>query len=446
MISTNSDIYTVSQLSQQVKHLLEDCFPEIWVQGELSNVSKPISGHCYFSLKDEHAQVRCALFRGRKQLLGYEPTDGKYVLVRARVSLYEARGDFQLVIQHIEDAGEGALRRAFEALKQELEKQGLFDPAHKKTLPVIPTRVGVVTSSSGAALHDIIITFQRRCPAIPLLVYPTTVQGNTAAEEIAAAIRLAGARQECDVLILARGGGSLEDLWPFNEKSVARAIYECPIPIVPGVGHETDITIADFVADRRAATPTAAAELVSPDALVLRKTVSGLAQQLTRHSQRRLEQLIQHTDWLAKRVVHPQFKLTSTAQRLHALQAQLSGTINDQLHRRQRRLVQTGARLMQRNPSTRLQIAQGARDALTTRLVHAARLFLERNQHGLSVVTGRMHNVSPLATLDRGYALVTDPDSGRLIVAARQVKPRDLVQVRLARGQLKCIVDKSYES
>lgn len=446
MIARNSDIYTVSRLSQQVKHLLEDCFPEIWIEGEVSNVSMPSSGHCYFSLKDEHAQIRCALFRARKQLLGYEPTDGQYVLIRARVSLYEARGDFQLVIQHIEDAGEGALRRAFESLKQELAKQGLFDSAHKKTLPVVPTRVGVVTSTSGAAIRDIIIAFRRRCPGISLLVYPTAVQGNTAAEEIVTAIRIAGARQECDVLILARGGGSLEDLWPFNEASVARAIFECPIPIVTGIGHEIDTTIADFVADCRTATPTAAAELVSPDTLVLEKTVNDLALQLTRHLQRRLEQMSQHMDWLTKRAVRPQLKLNSTAQRLDALRAQLSGTIRDQLHRKQRRLVQTNARLMQRNPSTRLRIAQGAHENLATRLIHVAHLYLERNQHSLTVVSGRMHNVSPLATLDRGYALVTDPNSGRLIVAARQVKPRDLIQVRLARGQLKCIVDKSSGS
>ncbi len=439
------EVYTVSQLNQQVKRLLEDCFPEIWVEGEVSNVSRPASGHCYFSLKDQHAHIRCALFRTRRPLLGQDPTDGNHVLVRARVTLYEARGDFQLVVQHIEDAGEGMLRRAFETLKRKLEEQGLFDPQHKKALPSIPSRVGIITSPSGAALRDILSTFRRRFPAVPLLIYPTSVQGAAAATEIAAAVRVAGTRDECDVLILARGGGSLEDLWPFNEESVAKAIFDCPIPIVSGVGHETDFTIADFVADRRAATPSAAAELTSPDATELTTTVSRLGQNLTRQAQRRLEQAFQHLDWVAKRIVHPQLRLINAEQRRTGLCRRLSATVLNQGQQRRGVLMQMGARLWRQNPSAQLGISRTQADAWTTRMSGAVNLHLERRRHRLAAAAGRLHGVSPLATLERGYALVTDADSGHVITETRRVKRRDRVHVRLARGRLECIIDEILE-
>jgi exodeoxyribonuclease VII large subunit len=383
------DVYTVSQLNQQAKRLLEDCFPEIWVEGEVSNVSKPASGHCYFSLKDQHAHIRCALFRTRRQLLDYAPADGNHVLVRARVTLYEARGDFQLVIQHVEDAVEGILRRSFEALKRKLEEQGLFDPQHKKALPSIPTRVGIITSPTGAALRDILSAFRRRYPAVPLLVYPTSVQGAAAASEIAAAVRLAGTRNECDVLILARGGGSLEDLWPFNEENVARTIFECPIPIVSGVGHETDFTIADFVADRRAATPSAAAELISPDVTELAKKISRLGQNLTREVQRRMEQASQHVDWLTKRIVHPQLRLINAGQRLNGLCRRVTTTMHTQVHQRQGALTQMRARLLHKTPGVQLRIFRTQVGAWPVRLDRAVNLHLERNRHRLSAAAGR---------------------------------------------------------
>jgi exodeoxyribonuclease VII large subunit len=439
------EVYTVSQLNQQVKRLLEDCFPEIWVEGEVSNVSRPASGHCYFSLKDQHAHIRCALFRARRQLLDYEPDDGNHVLVRARVTLYEARGDFQLVIQHIEDAGEGVLRRAFEALKRKLEQQGLFDLQHKKALPSIPTRVGIITSPSGAALRDILSTFQRRSPAVPLLIYPTSVQGAAAASEIAAAVRLAGTRNECDVVILARGGGSLEDLWPFNDENVARTIFDCPIPIVSGVGHETDFTIADFVADHRAATPSAAAELVSPDTRELTETVIRLGRNVIRQMQRRLEQASQHMDWLAKRIVHPQLRLINAGQRLSGLGRRLTATMHNQGQQRQGALMRLGARLLQKNPGVQLRIFRAQADVWPARMGRAVNLHLERRRHRLSAAAGRLHGVSPLATLERGYALVTDTDSGRVITETRRLKLRDRVHVRLARGQLECIIDEILE-
>ena len=298
------DVYTVSRLNREAKVLLEGSFPPIWIEGEISNLSRPASGHVYFSLKDAQAQVRCAFFRQHRRLLGITLKDGLHILARARVSLYEGRGDYQIIIEYMEDAGEGALRRAFDALKQRLLQEGLFDVAHKKPLPRLPRRLGIITSPSGAVLHDILTTLRRRFPGIAVLVYPVPVQGEGAAEKIADAIRFAGKRGDCDALILARGGGSLEDLWAFNEEIVARAIYTCTIPIVSGVGHETDFTIADMVADARAPTPTAAAEMLSPDqqewlaqfARFEARLLTGIQGQLRSHQQ--------HLDWLGARPRH----------------------------------------------------------------------------------------------------------------------------------------------
>jgi len=263
--SDDRDIYSVGRLNAEARGLLEGAFPLIWVQGELSNVSRPSSGHLYFTLKDANAQVRCAMFRGNNRFLKFRPADGAQVVVRASLSLYEARGDYQLIVQSMEEAGDGALQRAFEALKQKLAAEGLFEAAHKRALPTLPKRIGVITSPTGAAIRDILSVLKRRFPAIPVLIYPVAVQGQAAGAEIAAMIRRADMRRDCDVLIIARGGGSLEDLWAFNEEIVARAIFDCSIPTVSGVGHEVDFTIADFVADQRAPTPSVAAEMVSPD-------------------------------------------------------------------------------------------------------------------------------------------------------------------------------------
>ena len=259
------EIFTVSDLNREARELLEGHFPLVWVEGEISNLARPSSGHIYFSLKDEAAQVRCAMFKMRNRLLNFQPENGQQVLARARISLYEARGDFQLIIEHMEETGDGALRRQFELLKHKLFEEGLFDESHKRELPSLPTRLGVITSPSGAAIRDILSVLKRRFPGIPILIYPVPVQGNEAPPAIIDAIKTAGIRKDCDLLILARGGGSLEDLWAFNDESVARAIYHCPIPVVTGIGHEIDFTIADFVADFRAPTPSAAAEYISPD-------------------------------------------------------------------------------------------------------------------------------------------------------------------------------------
>ncbi|MGA7800973.1 MAG: exodeoxyribonuclease VII large subunit, partial [Gammaproteobacteria bacterium] len=285
------DVYSVGRLNREVRAALEAGFALLWVEGELSNVARPASGHLYLTLKDAQAQVRCAMFRNRCQFLGFTPQNGMQVLVRARVSLYEPRGDFQLIIEHMEEAGDGALLRAFEALKQRLSKEGLFEEARKRPIPTLPRRVGVVTSPIGAAIRDILSVLRRRFPALPVLIYPVPVQGTDAAPQIAAAVRRASERADCDVLIVTRGGGSLEDLWAFNEELVARAIHDSAIPVVSGVGHEIDFTIADFVADRRAPTPSAAAELVSPDQAEWLAQLRALDARLLQRLQRHLQEL-----------------------------------------------------------------------------------------------------------------------------------------------------------
>jgi exodeoxyribonuclease VII large subunit len=284
-------IYSVSQLNDQVKDLLEHSFPPLWVEGEISNFSCPASGHWYLSLKDSQAQVRCAMFRNRNQGLGFQPKNGLQVLARGRPGLYAPRGEFQLILDQIEPAGEGALRRAFELLKQKLQAEGLFDETYKQALPTVPDRIGIITSPTGAALRDILNVLRRRFPLGQVVIYPVPVQGTEAAPAIVRALKTAAERQECDLLVVARGGGSLEDLWAFNEESVARAIHACPLPVVSGVGHEIDFTIADFVADLRAPTPSAAAELVSPDVAEWRTRLLRLPAQLAVQQGRRLQQL-----------------------------------------------------------------------------------------------------------------------------------------------------------
>src|SRR5580700_5001795 len=284
------DVYSVSRLNREVRTLLERGFGMIWLEGEISNFSRPSSGHWYFSMKDAGAQVRCAMFRQRNMLCAFTARDGQKVLLRARIGLYEPRGEFQLLVEHMEDAGLGALKRQFDELAAKLAAEGLFAPERKRPLPALPKRIGVITSPSGAAIHDILHVLARRFAAIPVLLYPVAVQGAAAAAEIIAALALAGRRAECDVLILARGGGSLEDLWAFNDEALARAIVASPIPVITGIGHEIDFTIADFAADVRAPTPSAAAELVVPDAEEWLAAFVRLSTRLQRGMRRSLDE------------------------------------------------------------------------------------------------------------------------------------------------------------
>ena len=439
------DVYTVSRLNREAKAVLEGGFPPIWIEGELSNLSRPASGHVYFSLKDAQAQVRCAFFRQHQRLLGITLKDGLHVLARARVSLYEGRGDYQLIIEYLEEAGEGALRRAFDALKQRLLQEGLFDVAHKKPLPRLPRRLGIITSPSGAVLHDILTTLRRRFPGIAVLVYPVPVQGEGAVEKIAGMIRLAGQRGDCDALILARGGGSLEDLWAFNEEAVARAIYACPIPLVSGVGHETDFTIADMVADARAPTPTAAAEMLSPDQQEWLTQFARLEARLFTGMQGRLRSRQQHLDWLSARLVHPRNRIAMLQQSLKTLAQRLYLAQTGSLRHAHLALRAMVARLHQHTPHPRVHALMLDNRHLHSRLLVAIKRRLELAESRLRQHMQTLHTLSPLATLERGYAIVQRLDTGALVTDAGKVRTGERVRARLARGQLDCLVEKTHE-
>lgn len=439
------EVYTISHLNQEVRALLEGHFPLIWVEGEISNLARPSSGHLYFALKDEHAQVRCALFRMRNRNLGFAPDNGMQVLVRARVSLYEGRGEFQLIVEDIEQAGDGALRRAFELLKQRLAAQGLFDAAHKRPLPRLPQRIGVITSPTGAALRDILTTLRRRFPAIPVLIYPVPVQGADAADMIARALRLASERADCDVLILARGGGSLEDLWAFNEEVVARAVYHSAVPIVAGIGHETDITIADFAADQRAATPTAAAELASPDATEWIQQFARYRQRLATLMQTQIKHHRQTLRGLAQRLQHPRQRLLRQAQRLDELEQRLQHARRIFYRHAASRLAELTAHLHRHSPMQRLIQAHLSCDHLSQRLRAMLSLLVERRRGQLASVSRALEAVSPLATLGRGYAIIKRLADGRLVRTAKDVAVGDPIEARLAQGSLMCSVDKIHE-
>ena len=354
-ITPFTEIYSVSQLNREVRELLETGFPLLWLEGEISNFKRPSSGHCYFSLKDAAAQVRCAMFRMRSSLLNFTPQDGMHVLVRARVSLYEDRGDFQLIIEHMEETGSGALRRAFEALKKRLADEGLFDATGKKSLPSFPTRIGVVTSPTGAAIRDILTVLKRRAPHISVIIYPTQVQGADAAPQIVAALNYANQRNECDILMVARGGGSLEDLWPFNEEIVARAIYASTIPIISGVGHEIDFTIADFVADHRAATPSAAAELASPNQQDWLQKLEILKNRLKHFVAVELRHFNTLLNSLHKQLQHPGKRILDQAQRLDYLERNLIKAGFNLLSHKQADLNQHSSKLQRYQPQQYLQ-------------------------------------------------------------------------------------------
>lgn len=389
MAETPTRILSVSELNRLARDMLERSFPLFWISGEICNLTRAASGHWYFSLKDSGAQVRCVMFRSRNSYIDWQPREGDKVEARALVTLYEARGEFQLTVEFLQRAGLGALFEAFERLKNKLQAEGLFDADRKQPIPAHPRQIGIVTSPDAAALRDVLITLRRRMPAIPIVLYPTPVQGKGAAALIAAAIAKASRRAECDVLIICRGGGSIEDLCQFNEEIVARAIAACPIPTISGVGHETDFTIADFVADQRAATPTAAAELVTPDRAALLRALQQLQQQLARQLSYLLNRRMQHIDYLARRLLSPAQQIAHKVNHLGHLRQRLQAASASQLQRRQRQLA-----------------------------------YLQQN----------LSHLNPQAVLGRGYALVQTPD-GKLVRSSRELQPGQKVRLTLAEGQ-----------
>jgi exodeoxyribonuclease VII large subunit len=438
------DVYSVSRLNREVRVLLERGFGSLWLEAEISNFARPSSGHWYFSLKDAAAQVRCAMFRQRNMLAAFAPRDGQKVLVRARIGLYEPRGEYQLIVDHIEDVGLGALKRQFEELAARLAAEGLFSTERKRPLPALPRRIGVITSPTGAAIRDILHVLARRFPGVGVLIYPVPVQGAQAAAEITAALTLAGRRAECDVLILARGGGSLEDLWSFNDEALARAIVASPIPVVSGVGHEIDFTIADFAADVRAPTPSAAAEIVVPDHLEWLRTLSSMAERLHQALRRRLGDARERLGWLAGRaaLVTPTARLSQQMQRLDDIEARLRRAWRQDLANRRSRLMECSGRLWLKNPIARVREGAAMHDALRARLAAAELQVLRTAREWLMPLARTLDAVSPLATLDRGYAIVSRA-GGPILRNAADASPGTLIEARLAQGSLRARVEDS---
>ena len=437
---------TVSQLNRQARMLLESHFDFVWVEGEVSNFTVPSSGHWYFSLKDGAAQVRCAMFRNRNQRLRFTPANGDHIRLRCRVSLYEGRGEFQLIVEHLEQAGAGALQAAFEKLKARLLAEGLFDADRKKPLPPGISHLGVVTSPTGAAIHDILTVLRRRCPGIEVSLFPVAVQGEGAAREIAAAIARANRWQregkiQLDALIVGRGGGSLEDLWAFNEEIVARAIADSELPIVAAVGHEVDFSIADMVADARAATPSAAAEMLSPDQREWQQKLQAIETSLVRLIRRKLSDAALELSHLQRRLKHPGAQLREQAQRLDELEQRLVLAQTNLLRRRSSELTLLESRLQANSPLPRLRQLQLDLQRLRQRLTAATGLKLQHSREQLAHLAQLLDSLSPLGTLQRGYAIITDAD-GKVVTDASTVAVGDELEGRLAKGRLGLTVNK----
>jgi len=433
------DTLSVSQLNRRAKMLLETQLPLLWIEGEISNFSRPASGHWYFTLKDSSAQVRCAMFKGRNSRAKFEPQQGQQVTLRARVSLYEGRGDYQLIAEYIEETGSGALERAFETLKQQLNDEGLFAAEHKQTLPEYPQRVALITSPSGAAVRDIISVFARRYPLTELVILPVLVQGVDAPRQIVRALQIANRMRAIDAIILGRGGGSLEDLWAFNDETLARTISHSKVPVISAVGHETDFTIADFVADHRAPTPSAAAEILSPDGEELLSAFDGFQALIEEAIWRKLEQFERHLKHLQARLRHPGDRLNSWSQQLDGLEIRLTQSIQNNLNKGQHRLQQLTLRQSQYHPQTQLHELQQQLTHLQRRLRHELNTHLQQQKQRLGKACQLLNTVSPLNTLERGYALVTD-SNGRILTRAQDVKKGDLLETQLAQGKLRSIV------
>ena len=437
MINNPSErqIFSVSQLNRSVRHLIETQLPLLWVEGEISNFARPASGHWYLTLKDDQAQVRCAMFRNSNQRVGFKPANGTQVLVRCRAGLYEGRGEYQLVIEHMEEAGFGALQRQFEQLKQQLSDEGLFDNQHKKPMPDSVSHIGVITSATGAAVKDVLSVLERRFPSIKVSIFPTAVQGEQAAKQIVEAIGNANQLGQCDALIVGRGGGSLEDLWPFNEEVVARAIFASAIPIVSAVGHEVDFTIADFVADLRAPTPSAAAELLSPDGEDILNQFEGFEILLTEAMGRKIQQLGQRADYLKKRLRHPGHKLQEQSQHLDHLDIRLRRAINSRLEQRRERMNRLQSQLARVHPGE----AIGEYHQLVARYVkHMSRSVKQQLEVRRSKTGQAMHlldTVSPLKTLGRGYSIIRDADDA-VIKSVAAVTEGDVLRGQLEDGEV----------
>ncbi|GAB2180357.1 exodeoxyribonuclease VII large subunit [Denitratisoma sp. agr-D3] len=432
------DTLTVSELNRLARQALERALPLCWVAGEVSNLTRAASGHVYFTLKDEGAQVRCVMFRSRAQLLPWQLANGQQVEARALAGLYEPRGDFQLNVEAMRRGGLGRLFEAYARLKEQLAQEGLFAEERKRPLPAYPRAIGIVTSPQAAALRDVLAALRRRAAHVPIILYPTLVQGEGSAAQIAAAIDAASTRQECDVLIVARGGGSIEDLWAFNEEIVARAIVAASMPVVSGVGHETDVTIADFAADLRAATPTAAAELASAGWHAAAAEVTALSAGLKNAMAWQLDSLYQRLDWLQRRLVHPAQRLARSRQHLALLAGRLAAASRAALRRSEQVVHGLALHLQRRRPDPSRQASRLA--SLANRLESATQNHLQQQRATLAQLAASLAALNPEATLARGYAIVRDGD-GKPVADAAQLHPGATVHLQFARGRAQGRID-----
>lgn len=433
-------IFSVTEINNSVKSLLEQQFTSIWIEAEISNLATPRSGHIYLTLKDDNAQIRAAMFRGNNMRLAFRPKDGMQVLVRGRLSLFAPRGDYQLIIDKMQEAGQGALQRAFEKLKAKLQQEGLFAEERKKTVPLRPGTIGIVTSPTGAAVHDILSVLQRRFPLTNVIIYPTQVQGAEAAAQIRGAIQRANQRQECDVLIVGRGGGSLEDLWCFNDETLARTIAESNIPVVSAVGHQVDFTIADFVADLRAPTPSAAAELLSADGDELQATLEGYQNWFESKIKSQLAEKHQQLHWVSKHLKHPGRRLEEHAQRLDQLESRMRSTINTALLLQKSQLNNLKSRLHSQRPNKTIAAYQKQLQQLSAGLEKAANQHTKQAGQSLHNLALRLNSVSPLNTLARGYS-ITKRENGNIVQKASDVKTGDKLVTQLNEGTITSTVE-----
>lgn len=435
-------ILTVSELNAEVDLLLKEALPLLWLEGEISNLARPTSGHIYFSLKDSNAHVRCAMFRGHCLRSPCKAENGLMVQLQVRVGLYQPRGEYQLIVEKMIESGDGALQKAFEALKKQLFQQDLFSQKNKKQLPTFPQRIGIITSPTGAALRDIIHVLHRRSPQTPLLIYPVAVQGKQAASTIVDALQQANTQQQCDVLLLARGGGSIEDLWAFNETAVAHAIHQSHIPIITGIGHEIDFTIADFVSDQRAPTPSAAAELASSDNKILQNNLHTLKQRVllqTQHTLKQKQEKLNHLNSVLNQH-NPTNRLKQQTQLLDELEIRLKHSYKHLWSTQNFRLQTLKQRLLAQSPQQYIEQQKKQLRLSKHYLCNTLQQTLKNRQQHLSTLGEKLHAISPLATLQRGYAIAQTKE--HIIRSVKQLKHNENIIVRLADGKLHCTINK----
>ncbi len=428
-------VFSVSQLNRRAKQLLETHLPLIWVSGEISNFAQPGSGHWYFSLKDDRAQVRCAMFKNSNVRLRWQPASGKQVLARARVSLYEGRGEYQLIVEHMEDAGAGALQQSYEALKLKLQQEGLFDEDHKQELPLFPKHIAVITSPTGAAIRDILSVLKRRYPIAPVTIIPVAVQGESAVPDMIAALKKAEDFGGFDLLIIGRGGGSIEDLWAFNNEDLARAIAACPIPTISAVGHEVDFTICDFVADIRAPTPSASAEIATPDLEEWQLSIDASRMQLIRLQQSLLAQKHKQLQFLSKRLRHPGERIQHQQETLQRIQKRLSQAIQTKLLNLQKEVLTYKKRCEQQHPQKYISLYKTQVSQLHQRLHKGVQAQIRNKQQLLIAKINLLNAVSPLDILARGYSIVSDL-KGNIINDSRHLRVGEYLTTRLSRGSI----------